>query len=444
MKHLTNYLYILSLICLFSCEEEKEYNYQVGNPTITLNNSFTNALFGDSLQFNVDLQDNDIPLSTLKVELYFTDDKVSETIIRTKQNGTYNGKIFIPFLKNIPNGTATLKFILQNISQKISVKEIDLPLSRPNFPYLELITNSTTYKLQKVEDNKYAITQNLPYSVNGYIQAPKVGTYGNIMNFGWVNNEIQLGSTADIPFSYSSSTVYTINFNTLTYEASPFIVAYAVNGTIFSRINDNVYRADINLNKGDEIKIDGIADFSDWWIDNDFFKIDQNKKITSNVIDGKYRITANFTHKYLIVEAMSGNNLASLNSDGTGAVWIIGDGIGKPNVSSNHVGWNTDKALCMAPIGNKRYQITVTGKVTAYTDYINFKFFHQKGWGGEFTHNQLSSTSDIIFVGNGSNGRDSGNLGLLPSKLLEENKSYVLTVDLSEGNSKAKLTVNPI
>src|SRR5690606_4123256 len=130
-----------------------------------------------------DLEDKYVPLSTLKVQLYFTDDIVSETTIRTKENGSYTGKIYVPFLKDIPNGTATLKFVLQNISQKKAVKEIDLPLSRPNFPYLDLVTSTNTYRLQREEENTYAITENLPYSVKGYIKAPKVGEYGNIMNF---------------------------------------------------------------------------------------------------------------------------------------------------------------------------------------------------------------------------------------------------------------------
>lgn len=443
MKHITKYLFSILVFhtLLYSCKTEKEYEYQIGNPTITLKNEVTSAHFGDSLAFDVDVMDSDIPLSTLKVQLFFTDDMVSETTVRTKENGNYNGKIFIPFLKDIPNGNATLRFVLQNISQKITVKDMDLPLARPDFPYLDLITSTTTYKLLKVADNHYALTQNLPHAVKGYLKAPKVGTYGNEMIFGWVNNEVQLGSNAEIPFSYSSSTTYTIDFNTLTYEASPFIIAYAINGTIFNRVNDNQYRADINLNKGDEIRIDGIENFDEWWIDPDYFTKDQSEKITSNVINGKYRITADFTHKYLNVEAMNGNNLATLNADGTGAVWIIGDGIGKPKVSNNHVGWNTDKALCMAPIGNKRYQITITGNVTVYTDYINFKFFHQKGWGGEFKHQQISTDSDFIFIGDGTNGRDSGNLGVFTGKLINQDESYTLIVDLAEGNDKAKLIV---
>lgn len=136
--------------------------------------------------------------------------------------------------------------MLQNISQKTTIKNIDLPLARPDFPYLDLVTNSTTYKLLKVKENEYAVTQHLPYAVKGYIKAPKVDQNGNEMIFGWVNNEIQRGSNAEIPFSYSSTTTYTIQFNTLTYEAAPFIIAFAINGTIFRSINDNQYGAELN------------------------------------------------------------------------------------------------------------------------------------------------------------------------------------------------------
>ncbi|UZJ65761.1 DUF5121 domain-containing protein [Sphingobacterium sp. KU25419] len=80
---------------------------------------------------------------------------------------------------------------------------------------------------------------------------------------------------------------------------------------------------------------------------------------------------------------MDGANLATLKADGTGAIWIIGEGIGKPNIAANQVGWNTDKALCLVPIGNKKYQITVKAGESIHKDNINFKFFHQKNWGGE-------------------------------------------------------------
>ena len=40
-------------------------------------------------------------------------------------------------------------------------------------------------------------------------------------------------------------------------------------------------------------------------------------------------------------------------------------------------------------------------------------------WGGEYKNDALSTTSDLVFIGDGTNGRDAGNLGLVEGKSLE-------------------------
>lgn len=441
-QHMNILIGVAAILAVSSCKKDEKYVYQIGDPKIEWKAAVSEAHFGDSLEFEVHVSDNEVALSTVKAQLFFTDDKVAETVIRTKENGDYKGKIYIPFLKNIPDGKATLKFVLQNISQKSTEKSFDIDLSRPDFPYLTLVTAARSYKMEKISQHQYAATENFPFSVKGYIQTPKVGTNGQVMNFGWVNNAIDLGATADIPFSNSTSGLYSIAFNTLTYQASPFIIAYAVNGTVFNRIDDTHFKAELNMVKGEAVTIDGIEDLKDWWIDPDFFTTSGQGALSFNGMNGKYRITADFTLKYFNVEAMNGNELATLQADGSGAIWIIGEGIGKPKVSTNQVGWNTDKALCMVPVGNKKYQVTVTAGTSMNSDNINFKFFHQKGWGGEFGGADVTTTSDLIFIGNGTNGRDSGNLGIKTGKVLEVGKTYIFTMDLSAGNKKAVLTVN--
>lgn len=440
MKKYINILFIAAGIMLFhSCKEDETTT--PGNPVISSNSELTGAHFGDSLEFRAEVSDADVPLSTLKAQLFYSDEMVSETVIRTKTNGEYTGKIFVPFYANVPNGTATLKLVLQNTSLTISEKEIDLPLIRPDFPYLTLVTASGEHRMARVNLHEYAANEVFPFSVKGYIKAPKVGASGNEMTFGWEDNAVVLGSTSEIPFSNSSSGRYSIAFNTFNYQASPFIIAYAVNGTVMDRIDDNRFKADVTLSQGQDVTIDGIEDFSSWFIDPDYFSKDANGKITFLPISGKYRITANFTLKYFIVEAMNGSGLATLQPDGTGAIWIIGEGIGKPGIATNQVGWNTDNALCMAPIGNKKYQVSGIAGTTFKADNINFKFFHQKGWGGEYKHDNITTTSDVIFIGSGTNGRDSGNLGIVTGKTLDAGVTYILTVDLSAGNDKAVLTV---
>jgi hypothetical protein len=440
-KYLINVLLgTAAIVAISACKKDEKYTYQIGDPKIEIKSDVSAALFGDSLEFQVHVSDDEVALSTLSARLYFTDDQVAETVIRTKENGDYTGKIYVPFLKDIPEGTATIKFVLQNISQKKSEQSFDINLSRPDFPYLTLVTESKSYRMERVGRNQYAAEENFAAEVKGYIQAPKVGTQGNALNFGWVNNAINLGSTAEIPFSNSTSGVYPIQFNTLTFQASPFIVVL-LNGSQFDRIDDKHSKIEIELAQGKTATFEGIADLQDWWIDPDFFTKAADGTLSFNGVTGKYRVTADFALKYFVVEAMIGNDLAKLQEDGNGAVWIIGEGIGKPKISSNQVGWNTDKALCLAPLGNKKYQITVKAGESINSNNINFKFFHQKGWGGEFGGTDVTTASDIVFVGDGNNGRDSGNLGIKTGKVLESGKTYVFTLDLTSGNKKAVLTV---
>lgn len=72
---------------------------------------------------------------------------------------------------------------------------------------------------------------------------------------------------------------------------------------------------------------------------------------------------------------------------------------------------------------------------------INFKFFHQKDWGGEFGSQTLTTVSDIVFVGDGTNGRDNGNMGLVAGSELEAGAAYIFTIDLSAGVDNGVLTV---
>ncbi|MDR2039071.1 MAG: DUF5125 domain-containing protein [Bacteroidales bacterium] len=499
-------LIVFGVVAMNSCKDDDE---KKGNPIVEPKTELGAAMFGDSITFTAHVSDNEVPLSTLKAQIFFSEEMVAETVIRTKTEGDYSGKIFVPYYANIPNASATFRYVLQNINFTIDTKESALPLTRPDFPYLTLhLADGTELRMDRTALYQYSITQDFPKDVEGYIVAPKVGDRGNEITFGWSNGAITQGVTNTIKFKNAVPGTYSITFNTFNYEGSPFFEflfngepmepvddeSYATMGGfttnqvipvsgividewdlggIFTKKSDNeltfglpdgkykitanfvtkvfsyveVLPINIDLSSGpfegelveeQEVTFTGVA--ADWWIDPDFF-IAEDDHYLFNAFSGKYRITADATLKYLIVEAMSGNDLASLQENGTGAIWIIGTNIGKPNVTDNEVGWNTDKALCMAPIGGKKYRITVIGGTSISTDEINFKFFHQKGWGGEFSSDNITTTSSLIFVGNGSNGRDSGNLGIVDGKTLAEGTTYVLTVDLSAGNSSAVLTV---
>jgi len=442
MRRLIYYtLSFIGAVALFSCTEEVSELKQEGNPVLQIENQFSNVHFGDILPFTATVSD-EIPLSTLTATLYFGEEEVARTTIRTKENGTYSGTITVPFLKDIPDGTATLEFVLLNTTLKSTTQTFDVPITRAPYPYLMLVTADATYPMIPTgQPYEYAATEAFPSTdLPAYIKTPVVDDKGREIVFGWEGGTITQDVSENIPFVSPVAGTFTVSFNIKTYQAAPFF-EILLNGEKMTMVDKENYKIDIDLTKGQEITIEGIQDIAEWWIDKDFLTEIEPGKYNFTPITGKYRIMANLTLKYFRIEVLDGNEPATLKADGTGAIWIIGDQVGKPSYTKNHVGWEPSNALCMAPIGNKTYQVTLVAGESVNTDEINFKFFHQKGWGGEFSSSTLTSESDIVFIGNGSNGRDNGNLGLVSGTKLEAGSTYVFTVDLSAGINKGVLRV---
>ena len=415
-----------------------------GNPVMNVTGNLGNACFGDSLAFSVKASDAEVPLSTIHADLYFGDEMVSQEIIRTKDNGAdYPVKIYVPYYANIPDGKATLRLTLQNINFTTSELWYEVNVTHPAYPYLTLITDDgTEYRLEKDSQKQYeySITQRFPQSVSGKIKTPAVGEFGNELLFGYENSEIKVGAEGNIPFSSAAAGRYTISFNTFSLEGSPFTVM-SINGEQLTSDDETSAHIDMNLVKGDILLPDGFPNFGAWWIDPDFFQKNDDGSLSFMAYDGYYRLIADTKMQYIRVYKLNGSEPATLNDDGTGAVWIIGEGIGHPSLS-NQVGWTTENALCMAPVGPKTYQITMVGGQTVNIDNINFKFFGQMGWGIEFTNENLTSKTDLIGVGDGTGGHDPGNLYLKDGVTLQSGGVYVLTLDLQGGINEAVMTVD--
>ena len=162
---------------------------------------------------------------------------------------------------------------------------------------------------------------------------------------------------------------------------------------------------------------------------------------------GTYTIKAVFAENGFRIFAGDTKDPAKLNADGTGAVWIIGDAIfGKPTFVHAQGWWtDTDHALCMAPVADKIYQVTLTvGKQLKAGKSVNFKFFGQAGWGVEFKgtagSHWLKTASATFLIGDG-NGHDNGNIYLADGAELVDGETYVLTIDCSKGMVPATLSV---
>ncbi len=423
------------------CNDEPELITSDRGPTMEILALGEAAQMGGKVSFEIRLTDN-IPLSTLKATLYYDQDAVSNVTIRTKTEGTYTGEIDVPFFKEIPDGNATLLIQAQNIQFGLTTTERKVAVTRPDFDHLTYVLGDEEYTMTRTAPFQYEVTDNFPQKPKGYIKSPET-TDGTVINFGWEDSAVKVGSKSAIPFTNSNAGVYTITFNTLTYEASPF-TKLLLNGTEMTMVDDDNYKVTAKFTKGQSVAFSGIADFDEWIIDSDFFAVDATRNITFAAISGNYSITANFKHKYLRVEAGDSNgDAAVLAADGSGAIWLIGNGFTKPSMK-NKVGWEPNNALCLAPIAAGKYQITGVAGLSLDARDIDFKFFYQKGWGSEYGDDKISTTSDIIYVGDGKNGHDKGNIGIVKGTSLDMGGVYRFTVDVTAGVAAAVLTCEKI
>lgn len=94
--------------------------------------------------------------------------------------------------------------------------------------------------------------------------------------------------------------------------------------------------------------------------------------------------------------------------------------------------------MCLARVADKKYQLTLVAGISLNASSFDFKFFHQKTWGGEFGGKDISTASDLVKIS------DSGNLGLVEGKTLDLGGIYRFTVDITGGNTAAVLTVEKV
>jgi hypothetical protein len=133
-----------------------------------------------------------------------------------------------------------------------------------------------------------------------------------------------------------------------------------------------------------------------------------------------------------------------MKEDGTGAIWIAGWGIAKPAMTTGQPGWNPGKMLCMAPVEPKVYRMTATasgeqGLGQIRSDWIGFKFFYQDDWGGEFKKANYAETKGLI--PSVITISDSGDLEFAPDQHLEDGKTYIITIDCTNGPTKAIISI---
>lgn len=445
-------LSLLAAACTTACQDDSELLTTDIGPEMTAVSSDASGVFGGKVGFEATMTDR-YALSTLKAQVFFDDEMVAEEVIRTKENGTYSGTVTLPFYKNIPDGEATLRLVGQNVRFGVTTLERPLNVTRPKPDHLTFVLGGQEYRMEPTGvDYEYAVTADFPQKPQGYITTPDLDGQGSVVTFGYSAEQggIVSDSTEPIPFANSNAGEFAVTFNLKTFEGSPFIKLLFDNTEMTMVDNDN-YSIVTTLTQNQTYTLTGVSDFAGWDIDRDFFeRADESnpEALTFLPMSGMYKVTANFKHSYLRIEAMkSATEYASLNADGSGnAIWTVGAGIGKP-VIKNGDGWDmASTGLCLARVADKKFQITLVAGISINASSFNFKFFWPKDWDkGEFLGKEdasfanpygvLTTASDLIEISDG------GNLGLAEGKTLELGGIYRFTIDVSGGTMAAVLTV---
>ena len=437
-------LSLLAAACTTACKDDPELLTTDVGPEMTAVSSDASGVFGGKVGFEATMTDR-YALSTLKAQIFFDDEMVAEEVIRTKENGTYSGTVTLPFYKNVPDGEATLRLVGQNVRFGQTFVERPLAASRPKPDHLVFVLGEQEYRMEPTDvDYEYAVTADFPQKPQGYITTPDLDGQGSVVTFGYSSEQggIVSDSTEPIPFANSNAGEFTVTFNLKSFEGSPFIKLLFNDAEMTMVDNDN-YSIVTTLTQNQTYTLTGVSDFAGWDIDRDFFEradASNPEALTFLPMSGMYKVTANFKHSYLRIEAMkSATELATLNEDGSGAIWAIGGmSVGKPTLK-NAASWSPEQGgMCLARVADKKYQLTFVAGVSIDASSFDFKFFHQKTWGGEFGGDDISTASDLVKIS------DSGNLGLAEGKTLDLGGIYRFTVDISGGNTAAVLTVEKV
>lgn len=174
-----------------------------------------------------------------------------------------------------------------------------------------------------------------------------------------------------------------------------------------------------------------IKDATDKYINPSWFTANNDGTYTFKAIDGNYVLIDHGSLNYIEVRTTDkdGNDL-TLQSDGTGALYLVGSQIGLPSTSENPQAFITSdlrKMISMAPVKAGVYEITLLAGEQIGSGATGFYADKTNRLTGSGTYKVTSSSGPIVM------NTSDGNLNA-PSQA-PYRSTIVLTVDCSNGSS---------
>ena len=450
---------MMTVLFLTSCNDKNDEFDDKGTASVVSLVAPPKAFMGDSILFHYQVNSSGAKPNQSKLQLYLGNELASERIMLTPHAGSYSGKLLIPFRKNMADQDVTIKLRTQNELFANAVTETQMQIERPKFAQLTFVSeDGKTYPMTPTADNPFNYTtgnQNFGGTVKGIIHAEAYGENGNPITFGNADGKILNGVNDQIVFTTGEEAPapYPITFNIYSFVGSPF-VKFAVNvGTQeyeFEKVDDNNYKVDVTMKKGDDLFFTGLskAEYPEYWINRAYFDIvkgydgvgGEGSVLRWRAKDGKYRIICDKGLKYFRVYPLNaaGTDLAD-RRNGDDIFYIIGNGgIGFPSYAKNKSNWGPSerKAMAVAPITDKVYEVVWQAGVTINPNDVNWKLFYQNGWGTETGNSDYATAvSEGIAAFDLNAQSDNGNIGK-GSYNMKDGYYYRVTLDMTDGKIK--------
>ena len=435
--------YILLATLLMAACQPAHYRtvYPAGQPVMTATMLTQSVLYGtDSVAFDVEINEKETPLSQLQVKVMVGLRVVATEMLRTKDyHYTARLKYAIPFGPNMPEGeevkvyltatnvegTAANLILTGCAGRRPAMETMYVMPPTVQYPYIgkgKQMTYDEALQAFVAYDLKYPKSIQCLLAVTG----TKFGRVDwNTPVFGMLNGELALITKEQFEAEEASpivleddnfETIDTIIFNPLTFEvtiggkvAMP-VTAVNVQTDLVeepSYISSSSARkeymgAKIFFDKDSEVEITGVTDLSKAY-NLDWMEYLGGNKIKFLGEKGMYYLSYKVAEDYLVVEPLY--ELVEPE-----VMYLCGVGMGQPSWDPHATsGWGFDSPnqnFVGRLIAPKTYQFTVYMLNDAEnTDHpgfgaVNFKFFHQHGWGGEETSLDYSQSGLNIVSSN--------------------------------------------
>lgn len=421
--------------------------YPKGNPTVEAHMLTNEVLFGsDSISFEVKITEKATPLSTLSIKVIVGLNVIVNEEVRTpnlnfEQKFTYA----VPFGPNMPEGEPVKVYLTATNVEGTATDFIlsDCVGHRPVLETMYVMPPTIDYKplgkgKQMTWDEEKFVAYDLGYPKSIECLLAVVGTkFGridwNYPVFGMKDDKLSLITQEEFESGVATSiqlsnenieSIDTIQFDPMTFDlyfggkvAQP-VSALDVNADL-AEVAGKTYRySKIFFDPAIEVTISGVTNMATAY-NLDYMELKDGNVVKFLGEKGMYEVYYLPDEDYIVVEPLRDAVYPNV-------MWMTGVGFGLP-VAAPKVqgGWGFDNLgqyIACRTVAPKVYQFTAYLKNGANADFetygsLNFKFFHQKGWGGEEVGGNYEQIGlNIKGVGsegltkvNGDTGAEAGN-----------------------------------